>query len=295
MGNSRMINLAITNDRDKLASQIEADINKYCADTYNEGHRNHLGASIIGNACSRQIWYIFRWVKLEIHEGRIQRLFQVGHEAEPRFITYLKAIGFEVQPFDPTTGKQWRISAVNGHYGGSLDGMCKAPARYDISEDLVFLNEFKTNGTGSGFNSVENKGVMLAKPKHYAQMSVYGWHYKLKYGLYLIENKNDSDITVEIVLLNWNLGQELEKKAADIINAKVPPAKVSENPAFFECKFCHLSGICHYGEKVEKNCRSCRYALPVANGEWECQYYSRIIPKDFIKVGCNDHVSINGE
>jgi hypothetical protein len=257
---------------------------------YEQGHRNHLGASELGEECWRKLWYGFRWVKLQWHDGRMMRLFNVGHSAEPRFVSYLRGIGFEVKEFD-TDGKQFKISGAMGHYGGSLDGLCKAPSRYQLSEDIVFLNEFKTNGTGKGFDEVEDKGVAKAKPKHYSQMSQYGYKYGIKYALYMIENKNDSNITIKIVELDWNLGAQLEKKAEQIIFAKEPPPRISENKSFFNCKYCHLSGICHDGEQPEKNCRSCRNATPVENAEWNCSLHGRI-PPDFIKSGCNSWLPI---
>src|SRR5579863_8501085 len=110
-----MINLQNSEDRKKLSERIKLDIDQYCADKYNEAHREHLGASIMGEACDRKLWYHFRWVKLEVHEGRIQRLFQVGHNAEPRFIKYLRGIGFEVKEFNEDD-KQFRISGCEGHY-----------------------------------------------------------------------------------------------------------------------------------------------------------------------------------
>ena len=294
-----MINLNLESDRKSLSEKIKSDINRFCADKYNEGHRSHLGASVMGEACSRKLWYGFRWVKLEKHEGRIQRLFQVGHEAEPRFKMYLEGIGFKVQLFqfpglanDWKEDKQFRISAHNGHYGGSLDGIAYPPDKFGTEP---FLCEFKTSGTGSGYNDVGTKGLAKAKPKHFAQMSQYGWHYKLKYGLYLIENKNDSDITIQIIELDWKLGQELQNKAGDIINARTPPAKISLNEAYFDCKYCTFVDICHNGECVETNCSSCRYSKPDEDKRWYCEKHSGLIPEEFVAKGCCDHVSCNGE
>src|SRR5712675_2300532 len=187
----KQMNLNNPENRKSLSDQIESDINKWCADKYNAGHRDHLGASVMGEACSRKLWYSFRWVKKEIYEGRVQRMFQVGHEAEPRFKMYLEGIGFKV--YDRADNmEQYHIFAHNKHYGGSLDGRAIHP------EYGEFLLEFKTNGTGKGYTDVGTLGVAKVKPKHWAQMCQYGLHYKLKYALYLIENKNDSDITVEI-------------------------------------------------------------------------------------------------
>lgn len=288
-----MLDLSLDDDRKALADLIKSDIDEFCIKKYGSEHRDHLGASIMGKPCSRDLWYGFRWVKKEKFSGRVLRLFDVGHRAEPRFIEYLRGIGFEVKEFDPENEKQFRISGVDGHYGGSLDGMCKAPERYNIREQLIFLNEFKTNGTGSGFVNVGIQDLIKAKPTHYDQMCQYGAFYKLKYGVYLIENKNDSDLIVKIVALDWNRGAELHKKAEDIIRAKIPPNKIALNSSYFDCKYCNHNAICHFDEPVEINCRSCKYAEPVANAEWQCNYWKQIIPSDYIKAGCPLHISVN--
>src|SRR5882724_5933077 len=287
----KLIDLSDPIDRDKLEELILSDINDFCATYYEQGHRKHLGASGLGEECWRKLWYEFRWTKREVFDGRMMRLFNVGHSAESRFVTYLKGIGFEVKEFDEN-GKQFRINGAKGHYGGSLDGMCKAPERYQLFEDIIFLNEFKTNGTGSGFNEVESKGLQKAKPKHFAQMSQYGYKLNLKYGLYLIENKNDSHITVKIIVLDWNLGAQMERKAEEIIFAKEPPPRISDNPAFQNCKWCHQSDICHKGEQPEKNCRSCRQCSPIEKGQWHCSKFNAIVPDDFIPIGCPDWLPI---
>jgi len=318
------IDLNDAEQREALEARILNDINLYCEEKYNEGFRNHLGASIMGEACSRKLWNTFRWIKEAHYEGRMLRLFQVGHTAEPRFTEYLRGIGFEVrthQPeilhfhpesgsyflapeFDPGDGlvenvtgnpvheavasaegikrKQFRMSGCDGHYGGSLDGMCKPPARYGLAEDVIFLNEDKTNGTGAGFNNVGKKGVREAKPEHYDQMCQYGKHYGLRYGLYIIENKNDSDLIVKIVPLDWNRADELEKKANDIIYSQFAPPKIAKNASYFECKMCPFPGVCHEGEPIAVNCRSCKNAIPVKNKEWQCNKWNNIIPKDEI-------------
>lgn len=290
-----MINLSNKDDREKLEEIIEQEINEFCVKLYDDGeHRNHLGASIIGSPCSRQLWYTFRWCQRETFDGRMHRLFNVGNEAEPRFIKYLKGIGFEIETIDPNTGKQFRMSGVNGHYGGSVDGRAKAPERFNLNKDLIFLAEFKTSNTAR-FGKVATEGVAKAKPDHYAQACQYGYKFNLDYCLYLIENKNDSDITVKIFEIDKNYGQVLEKKAEDIIYAKVPPARISEQPSYFECKYCDYANICHRNDPVEKNCRSCKFGVPIENAQWGCTRYNQIIPEEFIKSGCDLHLSIASE
>lgn len=330
-----MLNLSQQSDREQLEALIKADINAFCEEYYEQGHRSHLGASELGEECWRKLWYGFRWTKREVFDGRMMRLFNVGHSAEPRFVAYLRGIGFEVRehsqqlwysqelneykildwdddllggtgsflPVDSSYHvaqakergqelKQFRVSGALGHYGGSLDGLAKPPAKYEISEDIIISLSFKTNNTGSNYEKVSKEALSKAKPKHWAQECQYGYKKGIRYCLYMIENKNDSDITIKIIELDWNYGAQLEKKAETIIFSKEPLARISDNPSFFNCKFCHQKGICHDGEQPEKNCRSCRNATPVEDAQWHCSLHNGIIPQDFIKEGCSQWLAI---
>lgn len=274
--------------RKAIAEQLLADIDAYSVKTLTDDHRTHLGASVIGKECAREVWYIFRWAKFQVFNGRMLRLFDRGHKEEANFVHLLRAIGCQVWEVDPNTGKQFRIYGVNGHYGGGLDSGGILP----YLPDMPLLMEFKTHNTKSYVN-LQNKGVILSKPQHYSQMCSYGKHYNFRYALYVAINKNDDDLHLEIVELDWKLAHDLSNKAQDLIEAKFPPPKISENPAYYVCKFCHLSDICHHGEPVEINCRSCKSCVPVEDAQWRCTRFDAIVPPDFIKKGCQYHVSIN--
>lgn len=274
--------------RKALAEQIRKDIDAYSVASLTDEHRHHLGASVIGHECAAFVWFAFRWVKFEIFNGRMLRLFERGNLEETRIIGWLRGIGFKVWEVDPDTQKQFRIWGVQGHYGGSADSVGIAP----YFPDLPMLLEFKTHNTKSFTNLINKASVVLAKPRHFAQMCSYGKHFGFKYGLYIAVNKNDDDIYPEIVELDWNLAHDLTNKAQDIIEAKFRPPRISDNPAFYECKYCSFAGICHYNEPVEKNCRSCKMAAPVDDAQWHCSRWQTIIPKDALAKGCEFHVSI---
>lgn len=276
-------------DREKLAQEIKNKIDAYCVKAYDDGHRSHLGASLIGHECSRHLWYVFRWAKAEKFDARMLRLFQRGHLEERRFIEYLRGIEWEV--YDTTRyDEQYRVAAVMGHFGGSLDGMGRPEKKLHAVEDDAdaFLLEFKTAGTGAGFNALGEKGVRRAKPQHWAQMCIYGALRKLKHAIYMAANKNDDSIHCEVVELDWNYGNELVGKAHAIIMSQEPPQRIAQTPAFHVCKFCHHQGICFRDEPMEKNCRSCKFAHPVADAAWRCGKFKNIIPKDFLPKGCHE-------
>lgn len=288
-----MINLEAPGVLKQLAYQIKSEIDKHCVDSNNDGPRSHLGASEIGHNCSRYLWYKFRWIAHKVHDGRQYRLFQRGHFEEPRFVEYLEGIGFKVQMFDEDRldevdkGKrQIRISACKGHFGGSIDGIAE---REDTGR---MLTEFKTNGTGKSFNELKLEGCQLKKHQHFSQQSIYGYKLGLSHSIYIVVNKNDDDLHVEVVKLDWKLGAELENKAEMIIFSETPPSKLSQSASYYECSWCDLLSVCHNNGSVDKNCRSCKFAFPVDNAEWKCDKWCANIPKEAIKIGCDEWIPI---
>ena len=280
-----------------LAKRILEEIDEYCVRTYDGGHRSHLGASLIGRECKRYLWYVFRWCLHEKTTGRQQRLFNRGHREEARFIEWLEGIGFKVwfenrdeAPNEKGEYPQYRISDVMGHFGGSLDGIAILPERYGIAEPVLL--EFKTNGTGAGFNKLADDGMPIAKPEHFAQTSTYGKKYNFRYCVYLNINKNDDSLHIEVVKLNHNLGEQMIMKAEQIIMSQTAPARLSDNPTFHKCGYCHMKEVCHKGAVVEVNCRSCAFARPVENAEWFCEVHNGNIPKDFISKACHSYKAI---
>lgn len=122
-------------------------------------------------------------------------------------------------------------------------------------------------------------------------MSGYGEKMQIQYGLYFPENKNDDDIKVTVLKLDWNRGKELEKKAEEIILATEPPSKISDNSAFWNCKVCFARDVCHNGVVPQKNCRSCVNSRPTENASWTCARFG-ILPADFIAKGCSEWMPI---
>src|SRR5260370_37914849 len=68
--------------------------------------RRHLGASIIGIECARQIYYSFRWFKKRHFSDQRLRLVNRGHLEEARFIALFLSIGCQVYQQDEN-GKQF--------------------------------------------------------------------------------------------------------------------------------------------------------------------------------------------
>lgn len=267
---------------------------------FNRGHREEerFVQYLEGIGC--QVWFEDResnplyfceeietyYLKSQLKEGSIESEIsvEVSNLSNKNWhLARAKADGIEFP--------QYRISDVMGHFGGSLDGIVILPERYGIKEPLLL--EFKTNGTGKGFNELKERGMQLAKGQHFAQTSTYGFKYKFNYCLYLNTNKNDDDIHLEIVKLNHNTGQQMIAKAERIITSQEPPPRISDNPTYFACTYCSQKEICHKNAPPEKNCRSCINAVPVENAQWLCKQWNAIIPnKEAIIEACPQYKAI---
>lgn len=255
--------------------------------------RPYLGASIIGKNCDRMLWYNFRQVALVTFEGRMLRLFDTGHREETRFVEELRGLGCEVHEVDPETKEQFEVNAVNGHFSGHMDGVARGLPEAPKSWALL---EFKTHNAKS-FAELVKVGVRKHKPEHWAQMQTYMGLGKLDRALYLARNKDNDDLYPEWIHFDKAECDKYLARAERIIYAKEPPAKMSDDPAFWLCKFCDFYDVCHGEQPARKNCRTCVNATPCNDrdgGKWTCDKGSQRyeIPNDVQLEGCPEHLFI---
>jgi len=233
-----------------------------------EGFRSHLGASMIGRECAREIWYGFHWSKKPKFTGRMLRLFNRGHLEEARFIAALLSIGVQVYQQD-ASGNQFRISDCGGHFGGSGDGVGIGVP--DVPVGTPCLLEFKTHGENS-FLKLQKSGVQVAKPEHYAQMNTYMRKMGLMYALYGAVNKNTDEYHMEIVILDTLLADQYLDRAKQIIYLREAPAKIrGASPGLYACRYCDMKDICHNDAPKAVNCRTCFHAYAAEDGTWRCK------------------------
>lgn len=266
---------------------VEAIFAAYEADA-GDGFRPHLGASLIGKECERALWLDFRWATRQCHPGRLLRLFETGQLEETRFVRNLRRIGVTVLEVDPQTGRQWRVEACGGHFGGSLDaaavGVPEAPRTWHVCE-------FKTHNAAS-FAELRKGGVQKAKPQHFAQMQVYMHLTGLTRALYLAVNKDNDDVYSERLQADGAEGLRLLAKAERIIRAERPLVRISDDSSWYQCRMCSHHSLCHEGAMAERNCLTCLHVTPMDGGLWICGPIERPMPIDEQKRGCPGHLFI---
>lgn len=278
------IELAMERDGGVAFRVLQKETLPQCNDAYSadaDRHRSHLGASLIGRACSRQLWYSFHWAHHEKAEPRMLRLWNRGHIEEGRMVALLRMIGVEVLQHDDN-GKQFRIVDHNGHFGGSCDSVVRHVP--DIP-DRPLLGEYKTHNDKS-FEELLRKGVKESKPEHWVQMITYMLKLGLEWGLYMAVNKNTDAIHAELVMADQHAAQAYVDRAGAIIYSETPPPKINASPSWYQCRFCDMKGICHAAQPVEVNCRTCQFSRVAEDSRWGCAKWGAVIPKDVERTGC---------
>lgn len=267
----------------EIAKEIDR---RYAAARNRKRNRRHLGASMIGKPCGRAVYYSWRWFYSGQHTGRLHRLWDRGHSEEPKFIELLSSVDIKVIDRNPDTDEQFQFAAHSGHFGGSCDGwIVPYVGDLDLPEG-VGLFEAKTYND-KRFKLVEAKGVLSSDPTYYNQMQVYMKAFNLSWGLFCAVNKNDDSLYFEVIHYREEIAEAYWDRAEKIVEAQSPPARISEDASWWQCKMCDFREICHKGKTPQKNCRTCVYSTAHDDGQFYCHRYMNIIPAEFEEQGCD--------
>lgn len=260
--------------------------------------RSHLGASRIGDDCARKLWYEFHWATKEVHDARTLRLFNRGHLEEPRFAVMLGAAGIKLHQYD-SAGKQFALTMHGGHFGGSLDGVAEQIPDYDgpvLCEFKTHNKESFTKLAGRNWNDYlagkapqqqfTGEGVRASKFVHYVQMQMYMRAYQLGAALYLAVCKDDDSVYGELIALDEVTSDAFSNRAREIIFAGEPPARIKNDPTWWQCKFCSKAPVCYGKAEPARNCRTCRHSEAQGGGQWWCTRHARLLDKPAQLAGC---------
>lgn len=275
----------------KLASDTIRLIDKSFEEKQQEEEpRGYLGASSLGGPCSRQLWYRFRWVRRPVFPGRVLRLFQRGHREEDVFAAMLRKIGVTVYERDPVNNKQIAVPFDNPHVKGHADGVgVNLP---ELGPDVFFVCEWKTHGDKS-FKQLSKNGVEISHPVHFTQCQLYMKGLDLPYALYGAVNKNTDDLHLEVLPYDSAHAEDKVLRADLLVEAEHPPYRISDNPGWYQCRFCDFHEVCHKGAPSQVTCRSCQHVRPLSTGSWLCLHHNVVLTTDDQREACTEYTPIN--
>ena len=209
--------------------------------------RTYLGASSLGDSCSRKIQYRYMGKPIADQrdfDAKTLRIFQFGHEIELSVAGWLRQAGFDLRVQDKN-GEQFGFSIAEGEVKGHIDGViCGGPlkAEYPMLWECKSANDKK-------FKEFQVKGVTLANSVYAAQVALYQAYMELTDNpcLFTVLNKHTSEIYYEFIPFNKALAQEISDKAVTILEAtkanEVLP-RIAQSRDYFACKYCEFQDTC---------------------------------------------------
>ena len=206
-------------------------------------------------------------------------------------------------------GKVWQDlgAELDQHHPVLLEVKAMASAKYKYTDSTY--TEIAENKRGETLAKIEGRwfktrrrGVLKGQVTHYAQMQAYmgmsrerdragkvhyakwGLDAPLDHALYVAVNTDTEEYHAELVAYSPTWWERIKARAIRIIRAATPPARKSENPADWTCRFCDHSAICHDFWAPERSCRSCSHATLRLPGDpkhygktaqWVCTHHGQ--------------------
>ena len=201
-----------------------------------EESRDYIGASSIGSDCLRQIWYQFKGVKAEKVPTKFRRTWAIGKALEQVVHNWLCDIGIVVWRNYPEL-----VHPTMPFFKGNLDGVW-IESRHNQTPKAII--EIKTAKDAS-FKLFVKKGVKGWNPQYYAQIQAYMGLSGIHNVYIIVLNKDNSDISDDLVTFDPEFYKKLEEKAAFVYGANVEPPRINGSPIWYQCKMCKYNKVCH--------------------------------------------------
>ena len=208
-----------------------------CKTGSKEQKRNYIGASSIGNACTRALWYDFHnYAKLP-HENKLLRTFEVGKKLEELVLQWLDDCNLVIERPHLDNNNLKLFDKENMCFQGSMDALLHI-------NDKTFVIEIKTARNAS-FNVFKKLGLKLWYERYYAQIQAYMGMSGHHQGYVIALNKDTSDLHDELVIFDEIYFDCLRNKSFEIMCLDLKPDRINDSPLFYLCKMCEFRGTCH--------------------------------------------------
>lgn len=215
-----------------------------------EPRRKYIGASSLGDSCSRKLWYRLYTDYVEQFDADTLRRFNDGHRSEDVMAEHLRMVpGIELYTVTPNGGQfgfedmDLGPMPLSGHYDGIILGILEAPKTYHIWEHKS-VNEKKFNELKKLKAIDEKKALEQWDKIYYAQAVIYMDYEELDRHYLTVSTPGLRDYTSVRTNSNPAFAKSLKEKAKRIINAKEPPEKIG-GADWYECRWCSFHGVCH--------------------------------------------------
>ena len=259
--------------------------------------RQYLGASGIGHACERKSWLDFRHVSPRKIDAKGLRRIQDGFAGENVMIERLSMIDTITLHTTENNSNQIGFQDFGGHFRGHLDGMIlgllQAPKAWHVWENKV-CDQKKIDALVKLKHEHGEKNALKAWDEiYYAQSQIY-MHYMGVERHYLTAcTPGVRDVVTCRTAYDEADALRIIAKAKRVIQSPTPPARISDDPSWFQCHWCDHQDVCH-GSKVvaQSGCRTCVHSTPLEDGTWHCARFDEVLDFDKQRAGCPAHLFI---
>ena len=221
------------------------------AEREKQPRREYLGASMLGDPCSRRIQYEYVGAPKDPGKdfnGQTLRIFAAGHQFEALSINWLRAEGFDLRTHK-VDGGQFGFSVAKGRIKGHIDGVIVGGPSWFVFPSLWEHKALKDKS----WQDLAKRGLAISKPIYAAQVALYqGYMPDLARcpALFTALNKDTQELYHELVPFDASLAQSTSDKAVNILQAtdagqQLP--RMAANPDFYLCLCCPYAQRCWHG------------------------------------------------
>ena len=216
----------------------------------NQTRRKYLGASSVGHTCERNVWYSYHCGHLAKPMNDMGHLaVNCGHRAEATMATLLRLIPDIELITEQENGEQLGFSDHGGEFKGHIDGIIRGLAQAPVTPHIWEHKDANAKKFAE-FQKLKEKHGEKECLKHWnwiyhCQAQVYMHYFDLTRHYMTVSLSGVRDFDSCRTEYDKNIAQGLVDKAKRVIEAKAPPARISNKPDFWTCKFCNFNEVCH--------------------------------------------------
>jgi hypothetical protein len=255
--------------------------------------RAYLGMSQIGHACDRYLWLSFRWTAIRHIKASGLKAIEDGHAGEALMAQRLRMVDGITLLTEDKDGHQFGFTSVGGHFRGHMDGailgILEAPKTWHVWEHKQ-VNPTKFKALSKAVEKYGEKSALKNWDEIYYGQAVSYMGLSGMTRHYLTCSTPGGRETISVrTEANPQKAKQLIERAESIIFAPEPPSRISQDPAWYQCRLCDMRDLCHGRAVPEVNCRTCAHATPQRDGTWLCERHNRVLSTDEQKQGCQAH------
>jgi CRISPR/Cas system-associated exonuclease Cas4 (RecB family) len=189
--------------------------------------------SMIGGCARRGVYARTRWQDRELHDARVQLIFDEGNNQERQVLIDFATAG--VQIIEQQSAWSWDMYQITGHIDGT-----------HVEDGVAYPVEIKSMSPNI-FSIVNCFDDFKKKPwtrSYMAQITLYMLFKNVDKGIFILKNKSTGELKQITVDLDYELGEACLKAAEEInkhISEGTLPDRVEDRET---CKNCPFKLIC---------------------------------------------------